>query len=175
MNYRLFKAFGFVERVSLIDVRKLLRYNIKGIIFDIDNTIVPWGSWEIPEEMKVFVEKLKENKLKCCLLSNTDKKDRALFIGRKLGLPVIFMALKPLPSGFIRALEILNLKKEEVVSVGDQVFMDVLGSNMVGIRAILVKPLTNRDFLTTRILRVIEKKIIPKVIKEAESFGYTNS
>jgi hypothetical protein len=175
VNYTPFRAFGFAERVSLIDIRKLLRYNIKGIIFDIDNTLVPWGSWEIPEETKVFIEKVKENKLKACLLSNTDKRDRALFVSRELRLPVIFMALKPLPFGFNRALKILNLKKEEVVSVGDQVFMDVWGSNIAGIKAILVKPLTNKDFFTTGILRIIERKIIPKVIKEVENFGYTNS
>jgi HAD superfamily phosphatase (TIGR01668 family) len=175
VSYRLLKAFGFVEKVSLIDVEKLLRYNIKGIIFDIDNTLVPWGSWKIPEEIELFIEKIKKNDLKACLLSNTDKRERAFFISRELGLPVIPMALKPLPTGFNRALRILKLKREEVVSIGDQLFMDVWGSNMVGIRAILVKPLTNRDFLTTRILRIIEKRFLPQIIKEAENFGYTDS
>ncbi|MGB9683133.1 MAG: YqeG family HAD IIIA-type phosphatase [bacterium] len=175
MSYKLLKVFGFAEKVHLIDIEKLLMYNIKGIIFDIDNTLVPWGSWEIPKEIEAFIEKMKERDLRACLLSNSDKRERALFISRRLELPVIFMALKPFPIGFNRALKVLNLDKKDVISIGDQLFMDVLGSNIVGIRPILVKPLTNRDFLTTRLLRIIERRFLPKIVKEAENFGYTNS
>jgi len=172
---RLFKPFGAVSRVTELDIKRLLDYNIKGVIFDIDNTLVPWGSWDIPEDTRIFIEELKKIDIKCCLLSNTDKRDRAMFIGKELGLAVIPGALKPLPFGFLKALKILGLKREDVVSVGDQLFMDVLGSNMVGIRPILVKPLTDRDFVTTRLLRLFEKMILPEVTKEVENFGYIKS
>lgn len=168
---RLFKPFGFVNYVTELDIDKLLSYNIKGIIFDIDNTLISWGSWDIPEDVKSFIEELKKIGIKCCLLSNTDKKDRAMFIGSELGLAVISGAFKPLPFGFFKALKILGLRKENVVSIGDQLFMDVFGSNIIGIKPILVKPLTDKDFITTRFLRLFEKIILPRVIKEVENFG----
>lgn len=171
MLFRYLKPFGYAISISNIDVSRLLSYNIKGVILDIDNTLIPWGSWDISECARRFIRDLKNVGIRCCLLSNTDNRARAMFIGRELDLPVITNAFKPLPFNFIRAMRILGLKREEIVSIGDQLFMDVFGSNMVGIRCILVKPLTERDFLSTRILRMIEKRLIPKVLKEVEYFG----
>jgi len=168
---RYLRPFGYAVCISDIDVSRLLSYNIRGIILDIDNTIVPWGSWDIPETAREFIKKLKNVGIKCCLLSNTDKRDRAVYIGRELGLPVITNAFKPLPFGFFKAMNILGLKREEILSIGDQLFMDVFGSNTVGIKSILVKPLTDRDFISTRILRFFERRLIPKVLKEVEYFG----
>lgn len=168
---RLLRPFGFVNSLTELDLKRLSVYNIKGIIFDIDNTLVPWGSWDIPEATKDLIKELKRRDIKCCLLSNTDKKDRAMFIGKELELDVISNACKPLPFGFLRAIRILGLRRENIISIGDQLFMDVLGSNVVGIKPILVKPLTNKDFITTRLLRLLERLILPKIIKEVEYFG----
>lgn len=171
MLFRYLKPFGYAISISDIDVSRLLSYNIKGIILDIDNTLVPWGSWDISECARRFIQDLKKVGIKCCLLSNTDNRARAMSIGRELDLPVITNAFKPLPFNFFRAMRVLGLRREEIVSIGDQLFMDVFGSNMVGIRCILVKPLTERDFLSTRILRILERKLIPRVLKEVEYFG----
>ncbi len=171
MLYRYLKPFGYAINISDIDVPRLLGYNIRGVILDIDNTLVPWGSWNIPEDSLRFVQSLKRVGIRCCLLSNTDDRARALSIGRELDLPVITNAFKPLPFKFLKAIMILGLKKEDVVSIGDQLFMDVFGSNLVGIRCILVKPLTDRDFFSTRILRILERRLIPRLLKEVEYFG----
>ena len=171
MISRYLKPFGYAICISDIDVSRLLSYNIRGVILDLDNTLVPWGSWDIPNKSREFIEKLKRAGIRCCLLSNTDKRDRAMFIGRELNLPVITNAFKPLPFSFLRAIKILGLKRDEVLSIGDQLFMDVFGSNIIGIRSILVRPLTNRDFVSTRILRFFEGRLIPKVLKEVEYFG----
>lgn len=171
MLSRYLKPFGYAISISDIDVLRLLGYNIRGVILDIDNTIVPWGSWDIPKDSLRFIQNLKRLGIRCCLLSNTDDKTRALSIGRELDLPVITNAFKPLPFNFLKAIMILGLKREDVVSIGDQLFMDVFGSNLVGIRCILVKPLTDRDFFTTRILRILERRLIPRVLKEVEYFG----
>lgn len=171
MLSRYLKPFGYAISISDIDVSRLLSYNIKGVILDIDNTLVPWGSWDIPKDSVRFIQKLKIVGIKCCLLSNTDNRARAISIGRELDLPVITNAFKPLPFNFLRAVRILGLRRDDVVSIGDQLFMDVFGSNMIGIRCILVKPLTERDFLSTRILRILERKLIPKLLKEVEYFG----
>lgn len=168
---RFLRPFGFVNSLTELDIKRLLVYNIKGLILDIDNTLVPWGSWDIPEDAKNLVKELNTIGIRCCLLSNTDKKDRAMFIGKELGLTVIPSAFKPLPFGFLRAIKALGLRRENIASIGDQLFMDVMGSNIVGIKPILVRPLTNRDFITTRFLRIFERLLLPKVIKEVEYFG----
>lgn len=171
MLFRYLKPFGYAISISDIDISRLLGYNIKGVILDIDNTLVPWGSRDIPGDSLRFIQSLKRVEIRCCLLSNTDDRIRAVSIGRELDLPVITNAFKPLPFNFIRAVKKLGLRRENVVSIGDQLFMDVLGSNIVGIKCILVKPLTDRDFLSTRILRILERRLIPKVLKEVEYFG----
>ncbi|MCX7795210.1 MAG: YqeG family HAD IIIA-type phosphatase [bacterium] len=171
MLFKYLKPFGYAISILDIDVQRLLSYNIKGIILDIDNTLVPWGSWDIPKGSLRFIQSLKSLGLKCCLLSNTDNKARAVSIGRELGLPVITNAFKPLPFSFFRAVRILGLRRENIVSIGDQLFMDVFGSNIIGIRCILVKPLTDKDFFSTRVLRILERRLIPRVLKEVEYFG----
>ena len=68
-------------------------------------------------------------------------------------------ALKPLPFGFMRALKHLGLRRKQVAVVGDQLFTDVLGAKFLGLRTILTKPLVEKDFPLTRLLRFLERTI----------------
>jgi HAD superfamily phosphatase (TIGR01668 family) len=126
------------------------------MIIDLDNTLVAWGAEEIPHRLKEWVGALQNNSFKLCLVSNA-RASRARRMGEDLGLPVVTPALKPAHRPFKRGLQCLGLSAEEVAVVGDQIFTDVLGGNRMGLFTILVDPISQSEFLGTRVVRRIEK------------------
>ena len=80
-------------------------------------------------------------------------------VGAKLGIPVVPNALKPLPFAFLRALRLLGTPRRATIVIGDQLFTDVLGAKLVGLRTLLTKPLVESDFPLTRVLRFLERTL----------------
>ena len=81
---------------------------------------------------------------------------------KRLGLPFVANSMKPLPFGYRRALRILSLPKKNLAVVGDQLFTDVLGAHLAGIRAILVDPVDEGGGAMLRFRRIFEKRIMEK-------------
>ncbi len=127
---------------------------LKGVILDLDNTLLPYGEERIPEEVLAWLEDLKRE-CPIYLLSNA-LPERFRRIQAILGLPGHAPALKPW-WGFRQALAHLGLKAQEVAVVGDQVFTDILGGNLVGAYTVLVPPLKPVDHPYTRLVRFLEK------------------
>ncbi|WP_038070992.1 YqeG family HAD IIIA-type phosphatase [Thermus scotoductus] len=126
---------------------------LKGVILDLDNTLLPYGEEEPLPEHQAWLEALKAE-VPVYLLSNA-LPDRFARIQGRLGLPGHAPALKPW-LGFQRALKALGLPPQEVAVVGDQIFTDVLGGNLVGAYTVLVPPLREREFFYTRFIRMLE-------------------
>jgi HAD superfamily phosphatase (TIGR01668 family) len=136
-----------------------LAVDVRGIILDLDNTVIGYGCNDIPPDVVAWVAQARARGFKMVLLSNNFT-ERARRVSEELGVPAIAGALKPLPMGFLRALAILGTSKEQTIVVGDQLFTDVLGANLVGIRAILTRPIAPRDWLGTRVLRFFERLVL---------------
>lgn len=150
---------AYIASIYDMDVEGLKKQGIKGIIFDIDNTLVPYDVVHPTEEVIEFFTKLQEEGFKITLVSNNTK-DRVMKFNEKLKVIAIHESQKPLGKGFRKALHLMACKKEEVVIVGDQIFTDVYGGNLVGIQTILVKPVSDKDEWKTKIKRGIEKRVI---------------
>jgi HAD superfamily phosphatase (TIGR01668 family) len=103
-----------------------------------------------------WVRAAAEAGLKIVLLTN-NATSWAVNVAWKLGIPCIPNARKPLPLGFRRALDVLDLPRDRVVVIGDQFFTDVLGAKIAGLHVILVPPLGGRDPWNTRPLRVLAR------------------
>jgi HAD superfamily phosphatase (TIGR01668 family) len=127
---------------------------LKGVILDLDNTLLPYEAEAVPEEVLAWLQGLKEAGIPIYLLSNA-KPGRFRRLQALLGLPGHAPALKPW-FGFRKALKALGLPGREVAVVGDQVFTDVLGGNLVGAYTVLVPPLAEREFFYTRFIRLLE-------------------
>ncbi len=149
----------YVKSIYEIDILKLKSEGIKGIIFDIDNTLVPYDEVEPNERIILFFQKLRQNDFKITLVSNNTQ-DRVVRFNEKLKVFALHDAHKPLTRNFKKALTLMECKKEEAVIVGDQIFTDVYGGNMTGIRTILVQPVSDKDEWITKIKRGLERKII---------------
>lgn len=131
---------------------------LKGLILDIDNTLVPHDA-PADERCRNCLEDLKRKGLKMVVLSNNSEA-RAGSFASAAGISCLSNAGKPSPKGYRRALEILGLRKEEVLCVGDQLLTDIWGANNAGLRSLLVEPLDKTtDTAWIKLKRVIEKPI----------------
>lgn len=134
---KMFFPYEYVDSVFVIDYEKLYNKGFKAVIFDIDNTLVHHGEDSTPEVDELF-RHIHNVGLKTFLLSNNDEKRIKKFI-ENIDTKFISDAGKPNPENYIKALEILGVKKEEAVFIGDQVFTDIRGANRSNIPNILVK------------------------------------
>ena len=103
------------------------------------------------------------------IVSNTSKVDKASKVANELDIDYINFAKKPAKGGFLKAKNIMKLEAEEIASVGDQIFTDVIGANRCKMKSILVKPVDpERDLWYTKWKRPIEAWIIKKYLKNIE-------
>ena len=145
-----------VNSLYEIKLDKLRKLEIKGIIFDLDNTIIPWDSPHMQPEIIVWINHLQANGFKICLVSN-NMGQRVGDIAGLLCIPYISRAYKPAKTGFRRAVKAMGLAENEVAVVGDQLFTDILGGNRLGLFTIWVTPLSSNEFIGTKITRKLEK------------------
>lgn len=154
----------YLNSVKDISIELLNKNNIKGLILDVDNTLISLDK-KMPAGIVEWVKNIKANGIKICILSNSNKIDKVEAVAKLIESPYIFFGKKPLKSGFLRAQNILKLKAENIAVVGDQIFTDVIGANRCGMFSILVKPIEEKDYLITKIKRPLEKMIINKYQK----------
>jgi len=153
-----FYPYEYVESVFSIDYNKLYNKGYKGIIFDIDNTLVHHGEDSTNEIDKLF-QTIHGIGLKTLLLSDNSEERVKRFL-KNIDSLYICDAKKPNVTGYLRAIEMLNIKKEEAVFIGDQIFRDIYGANRCGIDNILVKYMRYENEIKIGIRRNIEKIIL---------------
>jgi len=162
-----FKPTYRIEKVEKIPFVLLERDNIKGLIFDVDNTIATMGKG-ITEGCYKWIKEAKDLGYKICILSNSVNLKKVRKIMLELGVLGLCFAKKPSTKGFEMALNLLDLKKEEVIMIGDQVFTDVWGANRFGIKSILVKPINKKEGPFTLLKRPFEKIILKRLEEETD-------
>jgi HAD superfamily phosphatase (TIGR01668 family) len=133
------------------------------LILDVDNTLSTQHGHILTEGLPEWLELMNNSGIKLIILSNS-KEDRVKPFAEKINLPYISLGLKPLPSGYIKALNALGTKRRETAIVGDQIFTDVLGGRMVGVRTILLTPIKLETTWGFRFKRSIERILI-KLLK----------
>jgi len=163
----IFYPNGYFNKVSKISLEYLKENNIKGLILDVDNTLIDYYK-NISKDTVNWVNNLKQNGIKLCILSNSNKKEKVKEVAIKLGLEYTYFGTKPLKRGFKKAKEMLNLENNEIAAVGDQIFTDVLGSNRMKMFSILVEPIEEKDIWVTVLKRPIENYIKKKYLKTKE-------
>ena len=135
--FGIFYPSYYVEDVFSIDYEKLMTMGYKALIFDIDNTLVPHGADSTNAVDELFA-KLNDMGMKTLLLSNNNQARIERF---KKSFHTLYIeeAGKPRPECYHMAVEMLEVKPNEVMVVGDQLFTDILGANRAGLESILVK------------------------------------
>lgn len=154
----------YLNNVTEITLELLEKHKIKGLILDIDNTLMDYNH-NLVKGLEEWIAELKQANIKLFIVSNTNHEEKAKKIGNLLNIPYIYFAKKPFKSGLNKAKEQMNLEANQIAVVGDQIFTDVLGANRCKMFSILVKPLDEKDIWITKLKRPIENKIIKNYLK----------
>lgn len=155
----------YCDRITDIKVDFLKENNIKGLILDVDNTMLD-TRLNMVEGLLEWHEKIVKAGIKTMIVSNSNKKEKLDSISGKLNVEYIRLATKPLKRGFIKAQKMLQIPFENIAAIGDQIFTDVIGANRCNIYSILVKPINEEDIWITKWKRPIEEKIVKKYLEE---------
>lgn len=137
-----------------LDYEKLFAEGYRGIIFDIDNTLVPHGAPADERAIALF-ERLRAIGFQTCLLSN-NKEPRVKSFAAQVDTPYLFKGGKPGKKGYLKAMKIMGTDQKTTVFIGDQLFTDVWGAVNLGIRNILVKPINPKEEIQIVIKRRLE-------------------
>lgn len=148
----------YLDSTYVIDFDKLYEEGYRGIIFDIDNTLVPHGAPADERAKKLFAH-LKELGYHCMLLSN-NKEPRVKMFNDAVNVSYIYKAGKPATKNYLKAMEEMGTTTENTLFVGDQIFTDVYGANRAGIRTILVKPIHPKEEIQIVLKRYLEKIVL---------------
>ncbi len=164
----LFKPFKMFYRVTQITPEFLKASGIKALALDADNTLSEHHS-QIPYEgVEDWLSQMRQSGIKLMMVSNARAK-RVEPFANKLGLEFISTALKPLPFGFFRAAKSMGLKRKEIAAVGDQLFTDMMGANIAGLKPIHVTPIKVEDGASFKLRRRIERPMLAKYKRITET------
>ncbi len=152
----------FAPRLHDISLGELAGVGIRGLIVDLDNTLLGFRETELAAEHLAWVQEAHERGFAIVMVSNNFS-ERVRAIARQLRIECVPNALKPLPFGFWRAMRHLGLPRKQIAVVGDQLFTDVLGAKLSGnLYTILTEPIESKDFAITMMFRFFERVMLPE-------------
>ena len=147
-----------VDSLTEVTPELLKKMDVKLLMLDFDNTIVPYTTSVPTQEMAAWLRMMKDSSIRLCVVSNS-KKDRVKIFCDQWDIPCITHSKKPFPKGIRQCLIQFNIAPEKCALAGDQIFTDTLGANGCGVQSILVKAIDNHNFwLKAR--HVLEKPFI---------------
>ena len=155
-----------IKSVYALDYQRYWDRGFRGIILDIDNTLVADNA-PANRRAKKLIRKQKKIGFKTCILSNSDK-ERVRAFGKKVKSPYVYKAHKPSPRGFERAMRKMHTDRSNTLFIGDQIFTDILGANNAGIYCILTDVIDENERKQVKIKRIFERPIVKKIKKIAE-------
>lgn len=150
-----------LDHVTDISPELLTRHGLRGLLLDLDNTLIAYGSYGEAREIQSWVSGLLLSGIQLQLLSNA-MPERVRFWADKLGFAGVGLASKPMPRAFKKATRRMGLLPEQVAMVGDQLFTDVLGGNLVGMFTIMVLPVGDNALPHTKLARRVERLVLKR-------------
>ena len=169
MLLRCFYPDHRVKSVYRMDFQKLYEKGVRGVLFDIDNTLVPHGAPADKAAVELF-ERLREIGLKTCLISN-NKPPRILPFAKTVGSDYVCDAHKPSRAGYQKAMERMGTTAADTIFVGDQLFTDVYGAKRAGIPSWLVEPIHPKEEIQIVLKRYPERLVLYFYEKERKRRG----
>lgn len=159
----------YEESAYGLDYERLYAKGYRGIIFDIDNTLVPHGAPADAESVALF-QRLRRIGYSCVLLSN-NKEPRVKPFAEAVGALYIHKAGKPSAAGYRRAMELMGTDQESTLFIGDQLFTDVWGAKNAGIHSILTRPIDPKEEIQIVLKRYLERIVLYFYRKERSRNG----
>lgn len=158
----MFHATVALRSVLQIQPGLLRQYGIRGLMLDLDNTLTTHDNPAPAEGVLSWIGVMRQAGIAMMIVSN-NRPHRVQPFAAALGLPFVAEGAKPLSRGFRQAQKRMQLPFSQLAVVGDQIFTDILGANLCGVKSIYVRPIQyeNKGFL--RVKRWLERPFLPKV------------
>lgn len=158
MCLKIFYPDMYIDSTYQIDFEKLYQDGYRGLIFDIDNTLVTHGA-PATAQAKALFDELKALGFACCLLSN-NQEPRVKMFNDSVHVDYIYDAHKPSVANYEKAMEIMGTDRKNTVFIGDQIFTDIYGAKRSGIRTIMVKKIHWKEEIQIVLKRRLEAVIL---------------
>lgn len=149
------------EKITDIKAQTFRDMGVTSVLLDVDNTLASYVSHEPIPDALTWAAHMQSQGLKLIIVSN-NYKSRVEPFAKKFNLPFTSFALKPLPFGYLKAKELLGVSCGECAIVGDQIFTDVVGANLCGMKSILLNPVEPESSKLFQLRRDIERKFREK-------------
>ncbi|MDO5403216.1 MAG: YqeG family HAD IIIA-type phosphatase [Eubacteriales bacterium] len=153
----MFKRFypdWYVDSAYKVDYKKLYDKGYRGIIFDVDNTLVEHGA-PVTKRAAALFESLRKTGFDTCIISN-NKETRVKPLAEQVASKYVSRAKKPSPVNYVKAMNMMGTDSKNTLFIGDQLFTDVWGANRAGIKTILVKPIDPHEEIQIVLKRRLE-------------------
>lgn len=160
----------YVKNINEINPKYLKENGIRGIITDLDNTLIPWDMRDATPNVIEWFKELAEYDIKVTVISNNNEQ-RVKVFAEPLEVPYIANARKPLTRSFKMGAKLMGLSPGQVAVVGDQLLTDIFGGNSAGFYTILVSPILRTDAKITQLNRKVERQIINHYKKKGIVIG----
>lgn len=160
MNMRNLYPGEILPSAYIIDYDRLYSEGIRGVCYDVDNTLVPHGA-PPDNRARALFRHLHEIGMQAVFVSNNTE-PRVKKFAEEVDEKYVYLAAKPSPKGYYKAMEMMGTDRKNTIAVGDQIFTDIWGANRAGIRSILVKPIHPKEEIQIVIKRKLEKPVIRK-------------
>ncbi len=165
--FRTFYPDDYRMSVYVMDFQEIYEKGYRGLIFDIDNTLVPHGAPSDKRSEELFA-KLREIGFDTCLISN-NQEPRVKPFADKVGSKYVFDAHKPSVRNYQKAMKLMHTGTKTTLFIGDQLFTDVWGAKRSGIRSILVRPIHPKEEIQIVLKRYLERIVLYFYKKEKEA------
>lgn len=157
---RLFTPNLRLKTIYDLPIPWLKERHVRAILTDLDNTLVPWRDYRVAEELAAWFKDLHDNGFRTVILTNARPSPTIQKMSQDLETELVVGARKPVQRFFWQALKRVDASPAESCVIGDQVFTDILGGNLVGCYTVLVEQIGHREFLGTRIMRILERRVL---------------
>ncbi len=166
-RFDLFRPHLRLRSTFDVDLAHLRGMGIRGIIVDLDNTLVPYGGRTAPAAARDWVRRARAAGFALVLVSN-NRTRRARTLAAELTVPMAPGWMKPSTSMFRRALTMMDTTPAQTALIGDQLLTDILGGNRLGLYTILVAPLGDREFITTRLINRAAERLFLRALSRRD-------
>lgn len=156
--FRIFYPKRLANSAYEIDYIKLYQEGYRGLLFDVDNTLVEHGA-EASQRAKDLFKTLKEIGFETCLISN-NREARVRKFNEDIQAHYIYKANKPFRKSYIDATKLMGTKIKTTVFIGDQLFTDVYGANRIGMMSYLVNPIGKKEEIQIVFKRYFERIVL---------------
>lgn len=163
----LFTPTALRPRAADITPGLLREMGVRAVLLDVDNTIASYTSHQPLPGAVDWARGLAAAGLRVVIVSNNYKKRVGPF-AEKFGLGYISFAMKPLPFGYLKARRMLRMRCRDCAIIGDQIFTDIVGANLCGMKSVLLEPIEPEEGWTFRVRRYFEQGLRQKFRKREE-------